>query len=136
MFTISKRFSFSASHALGHLPAGHKCKRLHGHNYTVVLALSGDLDPDSFVLDYGKLAPFKDYLDRIFDHRHICGFLEDDRTVVTVDDPAEVEGFHGDPATAERLAHHFYYIAALMFPGLVRSVGVMETPNTLAEYHP
>ena len=37
MFVIKKRFSFSAAHRLLDLPAGHKCGRLHGHNYIVEL---------------------------------------------------------------------------------------------------
>ena len=34
-FTIAKRFSFSASHALTAVPEDHKCRRTHGHNYEV-----------------------------------------------------------------------------------------------------
>ena len=35
MYTIAKRFAFSASHIIGGLPDKHPCSRLHGHNYEV-----------------------------------------------------------------------------------------------------
>ena len=35
MFQIAKRFSFSASHWIGGLPADHPCGRLHGHGRTI-----------------------------------------------------------------------------------------------------
>jgi 6-pyruvoyltetrahydropterin/6-carboxytetrahydropterin synthase len=41
MYTITKQFSFSASHVLDHLPEGHPCaRRLHGHNYIAELVLA------------------------------------------------------------------------------------------------
>ena len=39
MYTITKRFAFSASHIIGGLPNGHPCARLHGHNYEVEVVL-------------------------------------------------------------------------------------------------
>src|SRR5262249_12296187 len=35
MYTITKRFAFSASHIIGGLLPDHPCGRLHGHNYEV-----------------------------------------------------------------------------------------------------
>src|SRR5712691_5223799 len=49
MYTITKRFAFSASHIIGGLPADHRCARLHGHNYEVEVVLqSATLDPIGF----------------------------------------------------------------------------------------
>lgn len=63
--TISQSFSFSASHELRLLPASHKCRRNHGHNYTVTAsALIRDGAP-------GDLSPLGDYLAATFDHRLI-----------------------------------------------------------------
>ena len=42
--TVSKRFSFEAAHSLPHLPAGHKCRNLHGHSYVVEVLITGPLD--------------------------------------------------------------------------------------------
>ncbi len=39
MYTIAKRFTFSASHVIGGLPEEHPCARLHGHNYEVEVVL-------------------------------------------------------------------------------------------------
>ena len=60
MFSISKRFSFSASHQLGHLPEGHPCARLHGHNYDVEVEIQSPcLDDRGFCqVDYGELKTF------------------------------------------------------------------------------
>jgi len=61
--TISESFGFSASHELTLLPTNHKCRRNHGHNYTVtVSALVRDGSP-------GDLSAFGDYLAATFDHR-------------------------------------------------------------------
>ncbi|TKG59140.1 6-pyruvoyl trahydropterin synthase family protein [Prauserella endophytica] len=61
--TISQSFGFSASHELRQLPASHKCRRNHGHNYTVTAsALVHDDAP-------GDLSPLGDYLAATFDHR-------------------------------------------------------------------
>jgi 6-pyruvoyltetrahydropterin/6-carboxytetrahydropterin synthase len=70
-FTISKEFHFSASHQLKHLPEGHQCARLHGHNYILRVHLTASvLDDVGFVLDYGELGFVKDIVDGM-DHRHL-----------------------------------------------------------------
>ncbi|MBW4717394.1 6-carboxytetrahydropterin synthase [Saccharothrix obliqua] len=61
--TISQSFRFSASHELMQLPASHKCRRNHGHNYTVTAsALVHDDAP-------GDLSHLRDFLAATFDHR-------------------------------------------------------------------
>lgn len=52
---IKRRFTFSAAHSLPHLPEGHKCRRHHGHNYVVILALYGPVGPDGMVVDFAVL---------------------------------------------------------------------------------
>jgi 6-pyruvoyltetrahydropterin/6-carboxytetrahydropterin synthase len=69
--TISKEFTFSSSHQLDGLPEDHPCTRLHGHNYAVKLELHGSTDATGFVVDYRRLAPFKELLDGKLDHRHL-----------------------------------------------------------------
>lgn len=112
-FTITKEFAFSASHALEGLPDSHQCARLHGHNYVVAVRLeSASLNPVGFVLDYGDLAPLRDYIDGALDHRHLNDVL------------------HFNP-TAERLAQWLYEVCAGQgWP--VAAVGVSETPKTWA----
>jgi len=72
MYAIAKRFAFSASHQLAHLPTGHPCSRLHGHNYEVEVVLeSAELDAAGFVVDYRRLDAVKRCLDECLDHRHL-----------------------------------------------------------------
>jgi len=121
MFQISKEFAFSASHRLEHLPPEHQCSRLHGHNYVVRVLLRSDrLDSDGFVLDYGRLAPLKAYIDEQLDHRHLNTVL-------------------GENVTAERMAWHLLdtITRERMVPSDVDvAVEVSETPKTWAGCYP
>ena len=115
MYTISKEFSFCASHQLNGLPADHPCSRVHGHNYTVIAELKTDfVDQTGFVVDYRKLSPIKDYLDSKFDHQHLNDVID----------------FN---PTAENLAAHLYYMFKKTFP-MLSGITVKETPKTAAYY--
>lgn len=116
-YEIQKEFHFSASHQLEHLPEGHQCARLHGHNYLVVVVLGSDtLNADGFVRDYGELKPLKEYIDNALDHRHLNNVLNF-RT------------------TAENLACHLYNLCVNEFGWEeVVEVRVSETPKTWASY--
>jgi len=66
---ITATYSFEAAHWLPHVPEGHKCKRMHGHNYKIDVAVAGALDERGFVLDYAELdAVVQPIIDRL-DHR-------------------------------------------------------------------
>jgi 6-pyruvoyltetrahydropterin/6-carboxytetrahydropterin synthase len=116
LFRITKQFSFSASHVLDHLPAGHPCARLHGHNYRVeVVVESPCLDDRGFCqLDYRELDGFEAYLDEALDHRHLNDVL-----------PCRT--------TAENLARFLHAEARKASPFVV-AVRVSETEKTWAEY--
>lgn len=117
MFTISKEFTFDASHILEGMPEGHKCGRMHGHTYTAIFELwAPDLDKNGFVQDYNDLAPIKQYIDSHLDHRHLNDVL--------MMNP-----------TAELIAVHLYEYFKPDFPKL-KSVSVKETPKTIARYEP
>jgi len=116
MYTISKRFSFDASHHLEGLPTSHKCGRVHGHTYVIELVLQSDvLIAPGFVVDYGKLVPFKEYLDAQFDHRDLNEVIQ----------PVQ--------PTAENIARLCFEWCKARWPETI-AVRVSETPNTLAEY--
>lgn len=119
-YRIGKTFTFSAGHHLPDLPAGHKCARPHGHNYTIEVTLCREeLVPPGFVTDFGDLAPVQAYLEAYLDHR----------------DLNEVLGF---PPTSERLARHvaewFIEHVEPHIPGRLERVRVSETPTSWAEY--
>ncbi len=117
MYTISKQFSFSASHFLEGLPDEHPCSRLHGHNYVVELSLaSATLNVTGFVVDYNELSAFKKIIDETLDHRHLNDVLS-------------------GPTTAECLAKYLYDHAKALWPQVL-SVSVSETPKTNAIYRP
>lgn len=118
---ISKDFAFEASHHLDGLPDGHQCGRLHGHSYRVRVTLIGDaLDQYGFILDYGRLKVFGQWIDTNLDHQYLNEVL-----------PIQ--------PSAENMAHHLHDVLL----GLVRipddvtaTVGVSETQKTWATYWP
>lgn len=121
--TITKDFAFSASHQLDGLPEGHQCGRVHGHNYLVRAEITGPVDGVGFVIDYGALKPFGEYIDTYLDHRH----LNDQLT--------------GNP-TAEHLAGALLMQLRLVLKEMINgyphpleiAMSVSETPKTWATY--
>lgn len=115
MYTISKQFSFSASHRLHGLAPDHPCSRLHGHNYVIEVVLaSPTLNQASFVVDYNDLSPLRQMIDEELDHRHLN----------------DVFSFQ---TSAENIAHYLYRWAKERWPEVI-SVRVSETTKTWAEY--
>ena len=85
MYTITKRFAFSASHVIGGLPADHPCGRLHGHNYQVEVSLqSPTLDTSGFVRDFHELSALQDFINAKIDHKHLNEVFGHDRTTTEV----------------------------------------------------
>lgn len=119
-FTIAKSWELDGvSHELTQLPEGHKCRRNHGHNYTVTARLTVErLDGFGFVTDFGDLRPFRDYLES-FDHRRLN----------------DVVVFH---PTSELFAHHLgtWFIEHLepVIHGRLVSVTVAETRTSSATW--
>ena len=118
MYTIAKRFAFSASHMIGGLPAEHPCARLHGHNYEVeVILQAAELARVGFVRDYRELSELKASIDNTLDHRHLNKVFGHDQT------------------TAEVIAKWLYDWCKTCWPEAA-TVRVSETPKTWAEYRP
>ncbi len=117
MYTISKRFEFSASHVLDGLPKEHPCSRLHGHNWGVTLFLAADaVDGHGFVVDFLDLDAFKRLIAHDYDHRHLNDVLD-------------------ISPTSENLARRLHDIAHAQWPQVV-ACAVSETPHTNAVYCP
>ena len=97
MFTIGKVFEFASAHQLHGLREGHKCGRMHGHNYKVEVILSSQkVNDDGFVFDYGDLSFIKDYLDNTLDHRNLNDIFD-------------------FQTSAENLAQYLFYYFKLLF---------------------
>ena len=130
MFIISKEFHFSASHQLDHLPDGHQCARLHGHNYVVIVDLRcADLDANGFVLDYGELDSFADWIKRTVDHRHL-----NDVRAPKEGTAAEREIQAAKNTTAENLAKWFYESLEQVF-GIVAYAVLPHARHFLPKLH-
>jgi 6-pyruvoyltetrahydropterin/6-carboxytetrahydropterin synthase len=115
MFTICKQFHFSASHIIEGLPESHPCARLHGHNYIVEIVLqSKTIDSIGFIVDYGELKPFKEFIVNQLDHRHLNDVIV-------------------GSTSAESIAYYLYQKAKTMWPEVV-AIRISETPKTWAEY--
>ncbi len=128
VYQISKTFGFAASHALTGLPAGHKCLRLHGHNYQVTVTVeAAALDATGMVMDYAELGPFRDWLKAEVDHRHL-GWGDCYNALGEITDPAV---FDFNP-TAENLAAAFLAQAQRLLTPAIIAVEVRETAATSA----
>jgi len=65
-------FRFEAAHRLPHVPAGHKCARLHGHSFRVELAIEGPVNPATgWFMDFGDLYRLWEPLHDILDHHYL-----------------------------------------------------------------
>lgn len=117
MYVITKQFEFEAAHQLTKVPDGHKCRRLHGHNYVVTVELTSEsLDSQDFVVDFGELRKLGQHLDDTYDHRFLNHVV-----------PCET--------TAENLAHELYVWCADRWPQ-TSAITVAETRGTTATYRP
>lgn len=67
---IFKIFGFEAAHFLPHVPAGHKCRRMHGHSFRVEVYVAGAVDPETgWVMDFADLKACFEPLEDRLDHR-------------------------------------------------------------------
>ena len=62
-----RRYAFESAHQLPNVPAGHKCGRMHGHGFEVIIHADQDLGARQIGVDY-------DYLDQLW--APICAELD------------------------------------------------------------
>jgi 6-pyruvoyltetrahydropterin/6-carboxytetrahydropterin synthase len=69
---LRKAFQFEAAHLLPHLPPSHKCRRLHGHSFSVELVIAGECDPKlGWLMDYAEIkAVFSPIWEKL-DHHYL-----------------------------------------------------------------
>lgn len=117
MPTIATRYEFCSAHSLPHVPDTHKCKRVHGHNYTVEIIINGQLRPDGMILDFFELDDLMAPLVKQVDHFYL-------NDIPGLDNP-----------TAENIAAWFRdkLVKAQTFAGMSLTVRVYETPDCYAE---
>lgn len=108
---IFATFAFEAAHRLPRVPDGHKCGRLHGHNWTVEIQCDGEPDETTgWIVDfYDVQEAWERRVYSVLDHR----LLND---VPGLDNP-----------TTERIAEWIWSQLGRDIPNLFRVV-VRETP--------
>jgi 6-pyruvoyltetrahydropterin/6-carboxytetrahydropterin synthase len=106
---IYKTFTIEAAHWLPHVPAGHKCGRMHGHSFGFEIHISGPVDPlMGWVTDFAEVKKAFKVVEDEIDHRCLN----------------EVEGLENP--TSERLAQWLWRKLRPALPGLSKVV-VHET---------
>ncbi len=113
---LVKELRFEAAHRLPHVPAGHKCARLHGHSFKIDVAISGPVSEETgWFLDYEVVDRAWRPLYDALDHRYLN----------------DVEGL-ANP-TSEHLARWIWERLLPALPALER-ITVHETCDARCEY--
>ena len=66
---ICRSYRFEAAHFLPNVHDGHKCRRMHGHNYRVDIWVTGPIEPTGFVIDFFDLDELVRPIVKRVDHR-------------------------------------------------------------------
>jgi 6-pyruvoyltetrahydropterin/6-carboxytetrahydropterin synthase len=67
---LSRDYRFEAAHFLPRVPAGHKCRAMHGHSYAVRVTIEGEPDPErGWVMDFAAMDEVVDPVVRRLDHQ-------------------------------------------------------------------
>tara|TARA_B100001971_G_C17644379_1_gene264942 strand:+ start:39 stop:410 length:372 start_codon:yes stop_codon:yes gene_type:complete len=121
MYKIKVIQYFSAAHFLRNYKG--KCENLHGHNWKVEVAISGDeLDTSGMILDFGDLKmQVTEVLDEL-DHHNLN----------------DLDYFKEHNPSSEEIARYIYYKLKAKISGKERSleeVVIWETQNSCATYN-
>ena len=113
---LTREFRFEAAHRLPKVPANHKCGRMHGHSYRVVLTVAGPVDAGTgWLVDFAEIARAFEPVQAALDHR-------------TLNEVAGLEN-----PTAELLAAWIWKFVRAALPSLA-AVGVYETESSGCTY--
>ena len=114
---IFKEFRFEAAHQLPHVPAEHKCARLHGHSFKVEVHVRGPIDDHTgWVIDFADITAAWAPIGALLDHRYLN----------------EIDGLENSP-TSENLALWIWERIAPTLP-LLSKIVVRETCTSGCTY--
>ena len=69
---IFKEFTVEAAHRLPHVPAGHKCGRLHGHSFRIEVHVRGSIGAGTgWVIDFADIKAAFCPLEKQLDHNYL-----------------------------------------------------------------
>jgi 6-pyruvoyltetrahydropterin/6-carboxytetrahydropterin synthase len=113
---LTKQFHFEAAHDLPTFPAGHKCRRLHGHSFRFDVVVEGDVAPEKgYLIDYGDIKLAVEPIVKQLDHYYLN----------------EIEGLSNP--TAENVAKWLWDRIKPKLP-LLANIMVHETCTSSCEY--
>jgi 6-pyruvoyltetrahydropterin/6-carboxytetrahydropterin synthase len=114
---LTKDFTFEAAQTLPNAPAGHKCRRVHGHSFKIEVSVEGDVDPKTgWIYDHANISDAMRPLLKMLDHSYL-------------NDIEELEN-----PTIENMAGWLWKKLEPRCPGLCEIV-VHETPTARCVYH-
>jgi len=113
---IFKTFTLECAHRLPHVPAGHKCARMHGHSFRVDVHVRGQVDAHTgWIMDFADIkTAFQPLYDQL-DHHYLN----------------EIDGLENP--TSERLAQWIWARLKPVLPALSEVV-VNETCTSGCRY--
>jgi 6-pyruvoyltetrahydropterin/6-carboxytetrahydropterin synthase len=113
---LCRSFEFSAAHRLTGAGEGHRCAGTHGHNFSVEIAVRGEVDPRTgWLVDFGDLKSLVAPLIARLDHALLN----------------EIPGLENP--TSENIARWIWQRLTPELPQLWR-VTVSESPGTRCSY--
>ncbi|MBN8223064.1 MAG: 6-carboxytetrahydropterin synthase QueD [Spirochaetes bacterium] len=65
---IEKEFVFDSAHFLPFVAQDHKCRRLHGHTYRVVIGVEGDVGETGWIMDFADISAAVQPILQTIDH--------------------------------------------------------------------
>jgi|SRR3569623_890449 6-pyruvoyltetrahydropterin/6-carboxytetrahydropterin synthase len=131
MFRVTREIDFCYGHRL--LNYDGKCKYLHGHNGTAVIAIeAAKLDHRGMVLDFSDIKRVvSNWIDQNLDHRMLLH--RDDPAVAALREMGEPMFLLDENPTAENIAKLIFdFTAAQGFP--IVECRLWETPHCFATY--
>jgi 6-pyruvoyltetrahydropterin/6-carboxytetrahydropterin synthase len=112
---LERSYRFEAAHVLPNVPPGHKCARMHGHSYEIVVTIEGEVDAArGWLVDFAEIDDRALPLVRQLDHRVLN----------------EIDGL-ANP-TSELLAAWLWQRLATALP--LSEIVVSETPSSRCIY--
>lgn len=66
---VVRKYHFESAHWLPKVHDGHRCKRMHGHNYEMEVAIEGEVAENGFIMDFWDLDEIVKPIIELVDHR-------------------------------------------------------------------